>query len=82
MVFVVAPEEESGVKELLAAQGETVYCIGEVQSRNGDEPQVEILGLDTWASAPSAAAPSTSLPSESFMELDWKNPHYQQNLHS
>ena len=63
MVFVVAPEEESGVKELLAAQGETVYCIGEVQSRNGDEPQVEILGLDTWASAPSAAVNTIGLRS-------------------
>lgn len=44
MVLVVAPEQAGAVEALLRAQGETVYRIGEVVPRVGDEPQARIVG--------------------------------------
>ncbi|HCE00162.1 MAG TPA: phosphoribosylformylglycinamidine cyclo-ligase [Armatimonadetes bacterium] len=44
MVLVVAPEKTEVAEELLRAQGETVYRIGEVVPRVGDELQARIVG--------------------------------------
>ncbi|HJV06298.1 MAG TPA: phosphoribosylformylglycinamidine cyclo-ligase [Chromobacteriaceae bacterium] len=42
MVVIVAPEHADAARELLAAEGETVYRIGEIRQRNGDEHQTQV----------------------------------------
>jgi len=44
MIAVVPEEKAAEVARLLAAAGETVYRIGTLRARRGDEPRVEIKG--------------------------------------
>ncbi|NDV14240.1 phosphoribosylformylglycinamidine cyclo-ligase [Crenobacter caeni] len=42
MVVIVAAEHADAAAELLRAEGETVYCIGRVDARAGDEHQTQV----------------------------------------
>lgn len=49
MVAVVAPEQCERALSLLRAEGETVYEIGTIRARRGDEPQSQLTELDaSW----------------------------------
>lgn len=42
MVVIVAEEDAEAVQAFLAEQGETVYRLGEIRARNGDEHQTQV----------------------------------------
>lgn len=42
MVVIVAEQDAEAAKTLLSAQGETVYTIGRIRARNGDEHQTRV----------------------------------------
>ena len=42
MIVVVAPEAADALAAFLRDQGETVYCLGEIRERQGDEHQTQI----------------------------------------
>ncbi|KAF0814629.1 Phosphoribosylformylglycinamidine cyclo-ligase [Andreprevotia sp. IGB-42] len=42
MVVIVAAEDAAAAKALLEAEGETVYTLGAIRARNGDEHQTQI----------------------------------------
>ncbi|HRL35184.1 MAG TPA: AIR synthase-related protein, partial [Neisseria sp.] len=43
MVVIVAAEDAEAVQSFLAGQGETVYRLGEIRSRVGDEHQTQVV---------------------------------------
>ena len=46
MVAVVAATEADDAVKILADGGETVYRIGRIVARQGDEPQSRLVGTD------------------------------------
>ena len=48
MVVVVGKESEGAVREVLEKEGETVYRIGELRAKRGDEEGCVLSGLETW----------------------------------
>ena len=43
MVVIVAQEDADAIQAFLADQGETVYRLGNIRSRNGDEHQTQVV---------------------------------------
>jgi phosphoribosylformylglycinamidine cyclo-ligase len=51
MVAVVAEAEADAAEAILAGHGETVYRIGRIRPRRGDEPQTQVINTDAaWPS--------------------------------
>lgn len=50
MVIAVESGRAEAVQAILQEYGETVFRIGTVEARTGDEPQVALKGLDRWKS--------------------------------
>ena len=48
MVVVVGKESEGAVREVLEKEGESVYRIGELRAKRGDEEGCVLSGLETW----------------------------------
>ena len=42
MVVIIAKEDADAVQAFLSKQGETVYRLGAVRERNGDEHQTQV----------------------------------------
>ena len=42
MVVVIAEEDADAVQAFLTEQGETVYRLGKIRERNGDEHQTQV----------------------------------------
>ncbi|HIJ38446.1 MAG TPA: phosphoribosylformylglycinamidine cyclo-ligase, partial [Rhodospirillaceae bacterium] len=46
MVAVVAPEDLEAARHILSEAGETVFSIGEIRRRRGEEAQTQVTGSD------------------------------------
>ena len=48
MVAVAAPEHAAEAIRILTELGETVFTIGTIRARIGDEAQSQVRGQETW----------------------------------
>jgi phosphoribosylformylglycinamidine cyclo-ligase len=48
MVVVCSPDKAEEAKRILAAAGETVFTIGTIRARKGNEAQSQVSGTDGW----------------------------------
>ena len=48
MVAVAAPDQAAEAARILAAHGETVFTIGRIRARQGDEPQSQVHRQEGW----------------------------------
>jgi phosphoribosylformylglycinamidine cyclo-ligase len=49
MVLVAAAADADEAIRILESHGETVFRIGRIRARAGDEPQSQVAGFETWA---------------------------------
>ena len=49
MAVICAPEMAEKLTSILQDHGETVYTIGQIQSKAGDEPAITIDNIESWA---------------------------------